>query len=301
MHKKSGFFLLETLLALMLSAGVIFSMLNTYANADKIMKKMDALLRINRDACLICNQIERDISTALVGPFSITTSTTENQKKPDQKKEEPFQFFYASSYGDLTRKKSEYIMKMLRSLSIINSNPFLVYEEPKQRLVRVFYELVAHKNSSKKDEDQRYSLWRKETTDLLNTEAKEQTRPENKKEKQAPIYTHCLCDHVVSCYIFYHFPADEDKKNKQPDADQKKATGSGKGETIKLPTIIDIELTIEDPFSKIQGTYSASFPVISCNDSSNAEKPNQQNNANAAQQQTTQQPQQRVMPFGRHQ
>ena len=298
MYKKEGFFLLETLLALMLAAGVIFSMLNTYANTDKIMKKMDAILRINRDACLLCNQIERDISTALIGPFSITTSTTENQKKPDQKKEEPFQFFYASSYGDLTHKKSEYTMKMLRSLSIINSNPFLVYEEPKQRLARVFYELVAHKNDSKKDADQRYSLWRKETTDLLNTEAKEQNRPENKKEKQAPIYSHCLCDHVVSCYIFYHFPPDEEKNNKQPDADQKKTT-TGKGETIKLPVMIDIELTIEDPFSKIQGTYSASFPVIACNDNSNAEKRNQQNNTNPTQQQTTQQPQQRVMPFGR--
>ncbi|MBL4588243.1 hypothetical protein JKY79_02780 [Candidatus Babeliales bacterium] len=260
--RKQGFILIETLLALVLSAGIIVSMLNTYNNADKIMRKMNAILRLNKNACLLFNQIERDISTAIVGPFSVNDAKKNEQKqdaKMSTEKDKPIQFFHASSYGDITRKKENYVMKMLRSLSIINSNPFLVYNEPKVRLVRLFYELTALKKNVKDPKEQRYDFYRSETYDLANTEAKLNTKSKKKDENEIPILKYCLCKNIVSLFIFYHFPPDKKKEiNKETSA----ADQSKRAQTAQLPAIIDIECTIEDHLSGIQATYTASFPTI---------------------------------------
>lgn len=256
--RKQGFILLETLLALALSAGIIVSMLNTYKNADKIMQKMNAILRLNKNACLLFNQIERDISTAIIGPFSIDAPQSTDQQKdknPTTEKDKPIQFFYASSYGDITRKKENYVMKMLRSLSIINSNPFLVYNESKIRLTRVFYELTGLKKNVKDPKEQRYDFYRSETYDLANTEAKINNKFKKKDNENIPILKHCLCKNIISFFVFYHFPPDQQKKESA--AEQNK-----RAQTAQLPAIIDVECTIEDALSGIQGTYVASFPTI---------------------------------------
>lgn len=260
--RKAGFMLLEALLALALGSGVLFGMMQIFQRTQQTSKKMEAILRLNRDACLIFNQIERDVTTALIGPFQETWTTSDKKQekkveksekgKEDEKKTE---FFYASFYSDQVKKKEEYTMKMFQKMGLINTNPFLVYEEPKIRLVRVLYEL---KEGAKpqKNQPQHYTLLRHETFDLKNT----QVKIDSKKKEDPTIYTeirtHCLSKNIISFFAYFHFYDTEEDKKSIADKNDKKS------KTVMLPYLVDVEVTIADGEMGYQQTYNASFPVI---------------------------------------
>lgn len=262
--RKSGFMLLETLLALALGSGVLFGMMEIFQRTHRTSEKMEAILRLNRDACLIFNQIERDITTALIGPFE--EKLTDSEKKPEEKKiekpeknkddEQKTEFFYAAFYSDLVKKKEEYTMKMLQKMSLINTNPFLIYEEPKIRLVRVVYEINETKKI-KRDERQKYTLLRKETYDLKNNMAKIDPKAKESPTIYTEIRTHCLNKNIISFFAYFHFYQEDEEAKKSSDKNGQKS------KTVMLPYLVDIEMTIEDGQNGYQQSYNGSFPILS--------------------------------------
>lgn len=261
--RKAGFMLLETLLALALGSGVLFGMMQIFQRTHQTSKKMEAILRLNRDACLIFNQFERDVTTALLGPFqeTLTTSDKKQEKKiekveKEKDTEQKNEFFYASFYSDQVKKKEEYTMKMLQKMSLINTNPFLIYQEPKIRLVRVLYELKEADKKGKRNERPRYILSRSETYDLKNQEVKFDSKKKEEPTIYTEIRTHTLNKNILSFYAYFHFyEVEEDKKN-AVDKNEKK------NKTVMLPYLVDVEVTLEDGEMGYNQTYNASFPVI---------------------------------------
>jgi prepilin-type N-terminal cleavage/methylation domain-containing protein len=266
-HKK-GFSLLEVMLALVISSGIMIGLMQSYRSAERYLRRTNAVIRLNRSACLLFNQLERDFTTAYMGPFlsdeKTTPTTATAQTQPDKPKEQ-LNVFTAVSYEDIRYRKEEHVAELFKNVSLINTSPLTIANEHRIRLVRVVYELVEDKKMSRGPDQPRYTLTRKETYNLRNNDAKEQLKSSEQATKFNEVRSHIIARNVVNLFVSYLF-LQNDKKPAKPGApveDLRLAnTKKTKEKLTSLPYLVEVECTLEDPDEQMQGTYRESFPII---------------------------------------
>jgi len=291
--KSKGFTLLELLLAMALGSFVMLGMMQSYRSVLRYIERTRSMMEINRQVCLLFNQIERDFETAFIFyPHKESTTkaaqeldTTKigeikpEKKKPlkDQTKEEKEKakqeeekllktFFIAKKDEDSTPMKVG-IKKVaaLKKITFICSNPFQVYGQRKPRLVRVGYELVKNKNESKDDKIV-YDIWRRETADLLNTDMKEE---EDIIDKKKPIMQkHLVATNVKGFWLSYATQKQKKKIDIKTTAEEsQEITFSSWGDTKENSGIVPqkiyawIEFWDEQKIGSI--AFHALFPIAS--------------------------------------
>lgn len=268
MHKK-GFSLLEVMLALVISSGIMIGLMQSYRSAERYLRRTNAVIRLNRSACLLFNQLERDFTTAYMGPFlsdeKITPTTAQAQPNQKEKPKEQLNVFTAVSYEDIRYRKAEHVAELFKSVSLINTGPLTIAHEHRIRLVRVVYELVEDKKMSRGPEQPRYTLTRKETYNLRNNEAKEQLKNSEQPTKFNEVRSHVIARNVVNLFVSYLFLQNDKKSTKpgMPVEDLRLAdTKKNKEKLTSLPYLVEVECTLEDADEQMQGTYRESFPII---------------------------------------
>lgn len=190
---KSGFMLLEVLIALAISSMlslVLFFCVDQIAKAGRIMDNvMDTHMRDE----LVMHLLERDISGAMVV-------------------EAPYKKVFFSSQKD----------NNLELLTFITNNPLILQASSAPvKMVRVVYRLVPAKKENKK-EGQRYVLTRQEIADITF----DPTDKENRQEKNEDLQTaraYEVVDGILSCQLLFKPRKQEDEqKGKDSKAKEQK-------------------------------------------------------------------------------
>lgn len=291
--KLNGFTLLELLLAMALGSFVMLGMMQSYRSVLRYIERTHSMMEINRQVCLLFNQMERDFETAFVFyPHKESTTkaaqeldttkvgeikpekkkafkdqTKEEKEKEKQEEEKLLKtFFIAKKDEDSTPLKVDTKkISALKKITFICSNPFQVYGQRKPRLVRVGYELVKNKEASK-DDKIIYDLWRRETPDLLNTDMKDE---EEAIDKKKPVMQkHLVAIHVKGFWLAYATQKPKKKNDiKQPSEESQEIMFSSWGDIKENSGVVPQKIYAWIEFWDEQKTTSISFhalfPVVS--------------------------------------
>ncbi|MDQ5940319.1 MAG: hypothetical protein QG632_45 [Candidatus Dependentiae bacterium] len=212
-----AFSLIELLIALALSAVIMIGMVQGNRNAAYLLREAQALLIVNRQVALLYNQLERDVTAAIVyqKPIPYPPAKARPKKKEGEKQEEKTappqppeeQASTGAEKGKVEKNKfvsscvleafDEGVYKVgtkkwqqTKRLSFITTTPLEVYEQEHERSVRVGYELVYDKTMSTPQKSV-YTLYRLQTDELENVAFKED---ESKKVKSVLRYV--VADHI---------------------------------------------------------------------------------------------------------
>ena len=237
MKSKPAFTIIELILVIGLSGIVIMGMMQAYNNIMRYLKTIQEMQSVNRKACLLFNQMERDFMTAFI-PHVLkkitpekdkqvkgdkpsdkndqdkksddsektedSTKSPEDKKKDVEKKREALKKYFIANIDDnsLPKRINETRTYQFKNVTFINTNPFQVYGQSKVRLVRVMYELVLDKTRSKGDA-YCYNLWRKETENLENTKVKEDEVGFTTKARTTQIRKYLVADGIKEFFVQY--------------------------------------------------------------------------------------------------
>lgn len=236
-RNSRSFTLLELVLAISVSSIIITGMMQSVRNVQQILSRSRNLLHANKAACLFFNQIERDLNTAFIPESKVSSeenTQNKNKKKPTKKASQNKKKGSSSTGASSSKEVIFFIAdadeedqiksplsgtkkyRPFKKLSFVCTNPLQIWGQSRERIVRVGYELIENKEASKERKEPSYDLYRKETTDIENSEfnlekASPSTR-ENPKKKQLPIRKHLVAENIKSMSIEYHMPYTEEKK-----------------------------------------------------------------------------------------
>lgn len=263
MKSKPAFTIIELILVIGLSGIVIMGMMQAYNNIMRYLKTIQEMQSVNRKACLLFNQMERDFMTAFIPPvmkkitpeknskpkddqssdkndqdkksddsekIEDSTKSSEEKKKSAEKKREALKKYFIANIDDnsLPKRINEVRTYQFKNVTFINTNPFQVYGQSRVRLVRVMYELVLDKTRSKGD-IYCYNLWRKETENLENTKVKEDEVGFTTKSKTTQIRKILVADGIKEFFVQYVYQG-RPKNNEKLTAAQIEAGESGEDE-----------------------------------------------------------------------
>lgn len=221
MNMKKAFTMLELLVAFALAAFIMMGVIGLYNGLASYAKKMREQSLMQQTVFLVFRQLEQDVSTAFIPELeqpikgagekasgakgaegakeeskkedatgAKETKTKEQLEKEKKQKEEQLKSFFIGQIddrADLTKIEGKKV-EVFKFITMICSNPLLVHEEKRPRLVRVFYEMIKDKAHSTKDADS-YMILRKETADLKNTYAKVDEFARVPRELEVKTYT----------------------------------------------------------------------------------------------------------------
>ncbi|MFC1843131.1 type II secretion system protein J [Candidatus Dependentiae bacterium] len=177
---KSGYILLELLIASAISAFVLGALFTSFNQANMALQTMDTISSIDMRILLLNNQLEKDISGAFV-PFerkkqpldttSKKTSTKDDKGKQKSstdkaKSDKPKEKFkdVPLKKGFLSKNKGENI----ELLTFITTNPIKAFANQKEgikakpRIARVKYTLVPEKERARGKQKRSFKLLRQE-------------------------------------------------------------------------------------------------------------------------------------------
>jgi len=176
MRDRPAFSLIELMLALALSSFIMLGMVQGYRNVLTLLRNAKNLLSVNRRVALLFNQIERDFTTAIA--YSIPRKMPVRQRETNGKQETFLRSgrneksnangsttplsLKGEIYEDHSYRVKHKKWQLLRSVSLLSTNPLEVYGNMQQRLVRVVYELKLDKGNSTPQHES-YLLIRKES------------------------------------------------------------------------------------------------------------------------------------------
>jgi len=299
MNKSAGFTLLEVLIAVSLASVVMMGMMQAYRNVAMHLENARQMLNINRKVCLLCNQLERDITTAFIPPYYKTKKgegeekekedkenkeksgeqkpvaekkpqSPEDAKKQEEKEQQELKNFFLAAINEnadfmrVEGKKAE----LFKSLTVINTNPLQVFGQRRMRIVRVMYALVVDKEKSK-DGAPSYQLWRKETTDLQNAQLKEPEDGAAAKDQNQAIRKHLVADNLKAFVVEYVL-----RKEKKEEPGQKKGNKSFEEKTFftwgdrkETMGVVPVRVLVKCEFWNDQKTehymFHVNYPVFS--------------------------------------
>jgi len=294
-RKRKAFTILELLIAVSISGFIVTGMIQAVRSAQNTLMRSRMLLRANKTACLLFNQIERDFNTAFIPEAEIKEPPKKDKDKdkdknkqeeppsprssrvpkrriegrrPGKKKKEVI-FFKGEADEDESRKIGDKKYRPFTKVSFVNTNPLQVWGQRKIRLARVGYELVFDKEKSIKDHIS-YNLYRKETPDLSNETFKEPEDPEPRSsrvpvgriEGQSQIRKHLVATDIKEMYIEYQIPKPKEETPLQ---------SFTWGKTTKTKNIVPQQINIRITFwgdkirdkDRLTSTYSCVIPVFS--------------------------------------
>ena len=165
--KKSGFSLIELLIAMAVGSIIMFAVYRTFDQTKKSAQRLDAILQKDNMIAPLYNQLEKDC-TAIYVPLSAYPPKKEQQPaqqppvkpapaKPEEAPKLLEKIFYSTSKSSL-----------LQELSFITTTSLLGYNETSPHLVRVTYAV-------KPEVENLYTLMRSESTQLAYKPEKEST------------------------------------------------------------------------------------------------------------------------------
>ncbi len=276
---SQAFTLLELLIAMSLSSFIILGMIQLHQGVIRYIEGTRSMMTIDREVCLLFNQLERDLSTAYI-PFLAKTEkeipegkkedeqpkvqTPEEQKKEEEREKQQRKTFFVGvidDRADITRIKGKRV-ELLKYISFICTNPLHIYEEKKQRLVRIVYELAVDKTQSTRDQTI-YKLLRKETNDLSNITAK--VDESVVLDQKGHVRSYMVADNVKGIFIEYVTKKD-DKKDKEKTEETKEirlSTWGNKEQTQGVvPQKLDIWIDMWNDKKTKTYRFNASFPIL---------------------------------------
>ena len=240
MRAFKAFTLLEVLIALSLSSFIMIGIVQVHRGVMRYLDVTRQTATMNRKVCLVFNQLERDLNTAFIpfpyppvpekkadGASDTSQEDPAKKKEEEQKREEQRKSYFiarTNENADMVRINNKKLMPC-SSISFICTNPFQVYGQKRQCLVRVIYELIPDK-MKRSENFQTYQLVRKETFNLANVKGHidEFSIPAPGKD----VRRYVVLDGVKGLYLQYSVRVkdlrkkDEDKKKEEekpkPDA-----------------------------------------------------------------------------------
>lgn len=268
--KKSAFTLVEVLISIGLSSFILVSMFKLYQNIVSNIDYSREAMILNRKACLLFEQLERDISASFI-PFLHQKDSEKNSKDKKQIK-----FFEGKIYEDLRQRINKKYWDFFKNINFITTNPLDVYNQKKVRFVRVMYELVKDKKASTKDIAV-YSLFRKETLDLKNAEFKVPEEDGDKNYKK--INKYLVADKVKSMFVKYITIEEKKEKERKTFFDPRKTVDTqsvssfvwgekkeskDKGQEKQVvPAFVFIKIIFWDDKLKSEHSFETTIPIFS--------------------------------------
>ena len=166
MRRNNAFTLIELLAALTVSGFIITGMMQGFRNVQKILMNSRQLLQLNREVCLLFNQMERDINTACIIPEDIPVKPlqkqTEKSDRNKKKEKKKLKQLNATIYENETKRIEGKTYSLFKSVNYVNTNPLQVWSEHRIRLIRLAYQLEKDKGKSTPSLTT-YNLYRNET------------------------------------------------------------------------------------------------------------------------------------------
>ncbi len=277
--QSNAFTLFELLIAISLASIVFLGLMQTYRNTMASLQRGRDMMHINRKACLLLNQLERDITTAFIPTIHTKNKKQEIQepaakepeesgtqkKAPSRPAEEALKDpFVGTIYETESVRIAGTKYELFKSLSLVNTNPLQIHGQTQPRLVRIVYELILDREDRIVDKPC-YKLMRRETLSLDNIKAQE----------QEGIRSHLVADHVKGMYITYTSPKQNDKeqeqeqeiskqptKDKEPEDKQFFTWSDQKWQQKHLPKLIDVKLVLWTTDLKGERVFDAAMPIM---------------------------------------
>jgi prepilin-type N-terminal cleavage/methylation domain-containing protein len=233
--KHSGFTFIEVLIAISLSAYILYGLTRLYQTVVRQVAFTQNISHMQRAVFLVLYQMRTDLSTAFV-PESLPRDDKDKEKEAASKEQTSNAPAGTSKDKESVQLKEKYKNMFLltteehdepvkidgarrhrvKLLSFVTTNPLHVYDQKRQRLVRVVYELVRNKAASSFARDV-FNLVRKESLDIMNFSGKD--------VEQSFVVAENLKGFYAECSLFKKDipPKEEDKKEGQKDDVQKEA------------------------------------------------------------------------------
>lgn len=185
MREKNGFILIEILVSLAISAIILTALYNFLYQANSSVTRVQRVSSIDTRDLLMQNQMESDLSSAIV-LFERKVKSQDGQKAgtaqasgagsgAKNKKEE---------YEDVPLKKCFYSKNNgdnLEVLTFVTGNPLKAFKKPKSQICRIIYKVIQDKQKSRVGAGRQadpisFTLFRQES-DLLGFEEMEKSKP----------------------------------------------------------------------------------------------------------------------------
>ena len=288
MKINKAFTLIEVLISLGISAFIIFAMMRVNLNVQSFIDKTYISSKTNKKVYLFLNQIEKDLSAAIIVDLEkkITDKKIEknNPELDKQKTQEDMNYFKSTIFDGENFKKFGKKFELLKSLSFISTNAYEVYDEKNIRLVRVGYFLEKNKNLSKKDTIV-YNLFRKETFDLKNVDFKVS---QEMSDKNSQVRSFLIADNIKEFSIEYQLLI-KDNEYKDKTTDKNKELNlfvwGQKDETKNiLPNYVFIMVSFWDNRFIGENVFSKIVPILACEYANENKKTNKNKDENQIEQ-----------------
>lgn len=261
---RRGFSLIELMVGIALSSFIMLGLVQAYRNASHLLSNARTLLVMNRRIALLFNQVERDMTTAIVyhkptkyvpaqrngsrikgRGYTITKKESEDQYVPSF----ALEVFEDGGYRHRNKK-----WQLTKKANVLTTTPLEVYGQQQERRVRVEYELVFDKAASTPQKSS-YTLLRRQTSRLENASFKK------KDEDDTSIVTHVVANKVHKfCLQAVYAPKPDEKAGASvaPAELVRSFTWGQKEETEKsataLPEYLSLHIELwDDDYAK---TYS---------------------------------------------
>ncbi|MDQ5890970.1 MAG: hypothetical protein QG604_844 [Candidatus Dependentiae bacterium] len=212
---RPAFSLIELMVALALSAVIMLGLVQANRNAARLLREAQSLLVVNRQVALLYNQLERDVTAAMVyqkpvkyaparpekkkeggkegeAGYTVERAATEEKSIDDAKKKEKDKHVPSctlEAFDDSAYKVGGKKWQQTKKFTFISTTPLEVYEQEHERSVRVGYELVFDKKLSTPQKSA-YTLYRMQTDELENVLFKEEEDKKTKKISRCVVADH---------------------------------------------------------------------------------------------------------------
>lgn len=226
---KSGFSLIEILVAVAISSIVAWTLFFSFSQTQKSADLIEQMLSIDPKIMTLSNQFEKDITGVFVPKYWFPKEESkESDNKQSEKKEESKKDLNSKPGQRIPVKKEEYkkIDKVffssneqsnLKEITFITCNPLQTYNNYKPRIVRILYKLVPDEENKNS-----YKLLRKESLNLDFAKINEEKNIEYE-----------LASGIKSLSLSFIYPEEEKKDSKE---EAKKTEEKNKKE-IKYKTL----------------------------------------------------------------
>ncbi len=159
---KPGFSLIELVIAAAVSSILALALYNAFSQTTQTVERIDRLINYDTQIPLIYNQLEKEISAAVVpgepekkekktDQATVPAAPKLDEKKEEKKPEQLKKVFYSTHEKDL-----------LKLLTFITTTPLNIYNTVSPRLVRIVYRLEQEKTPGEPS----FRLLRQESNNL---------------------------------------------------------------------------------------------------------------------------------------
>jgi len=197
--KKTGFSLIELVIALFISAIVTLMLYRSLNQTQRITKQISSTIDLYSDLLIVENQVEKDFSTIISLDNTTTSTGVADQSKglagliaPQIPPQQPVQ---KKETTEVLIFKGTQVNDRLEKVTFLSTNALSVLDEVTSRIVRITYELIPQKHLEfgplHIDTPALFTLMRTEIPFM------------HKEKKEEPGRAYALLRNIQTCTISY--------------------------------------------------------------------------------------------------